>query len=240
MFNKEKNEFLISNISKKTLHYLLLKISNICDCEFNSDDWDAVFFGVDNCFCSENNWFEYQFSCVEPLIFYVCLKHDQDLYSIKFSSVAHEKELFYKIDSFVQILKEFEQGEESLEKFIINIFDNIVYPGDRNIIGCTDEHFTECSECRECYHFFKGKKWLEILDNAELPVGTAGLSFLSKRARLYFYPAYLLKSLRTMDSLYIADALNDGEANKYDTLQKETISFIKELTYGYPIRYVSK
>jgi len=83
-------------------------------------------------------------------------------------------------------------SKQLIEKIYI-AFENVNYPGDKNIInnpgrGCLEHDETEA--------FFKGKTWKDLTKpDVSLPVNYADMNFLSSAAWRYYLPAYLIQAL---------------------------------------------
>jgi hypothetical protein len=89
--------------------------------------------------------------------------------------------------------------EESREDYsplverIKQVFADVPYPGDDNIIG-TPEHVAVCDECSGLHDALAGRRWPELIDDEEASGHVDhAMSFFSPAGWHYYLPAYLIQ-----------------------------------------------
>jgi hypothetical protein len=99
---------------------------------------------------------------------------------------------------------------------IKQVFANVPYPGDDNIIS-TPEHVAVCGECNGLYKALVGRQWTELIDDNDSSGHVShAMSFFSSAGWQYYLPAYLIQSimLRRFSSLYFQPR-SDPELDEY-------------------------
>ncbi len=79
---------------------------------------------------------------------------------------------------------------ENLKSLIRTAFQDVEYPGDDNIAGCSR---IGCDDCDPLAAHFKGTTWQE--HTLQTLAGFYELGFLYRRALHYYLPAYMLAEL---------------------------------------------
>src|SRR5262245_41068052 len=100
--------------------------------------------------------------------------------------------------------QEIDNACSTLIERIREVFADVPYPGDDKIIGSA-EHISACGECGGLQKALSGRKWAELINDAESSgYVSQGMSFFSAAAWQYYVPAYLIQSikLRRFSSLY--------------------------------------
>lgn len=92
------------------------------------------------------------------------------------------------------------QLSETVHMFLRALLGNTGRPYFDELLACTPEHLTTCPECREAFENFVGKTWDAPLRGWEVPAGFADISLLSRRAKVYFTPAYALAATANRDT----------------------------------------
>jgi hypothetical protein len=79
----------------------------------------------------------------------------------------------------------------------IEFIDNS-YPNEEILVN--KNHIENCGDCINSQNYFKGKKWMELIDDDKV-VGL-NINFLTHNAWHYFLPAYLIANIKR-DYFYI-------------------------------------
>ncbi len=93
---------------------------------------------------------------------------------------------------------------------IREVFGDVPYPGDQNIIS-TPDHVQSCGECSLLYHALVGKRWTELSeDDSSSGYISHAMSFFTAAGWHHYLPAYLIQSinLRRFSSMYFGPRFN--------------------------------
>ena len=149
-----------------------------------------------------------------------------------FLTVPTDGRTVEKIGAITRIMQCFENAGDTqdLEILIRAAFIEYQLSDQERVINCNLDHLAWCVECQEAQAYFRGKLWTALLDeDKELPQSVSGLECLTLGARRYFFPAYLLKSMREKDVHLLSIALHAVGGETWTPLQEELIEFVKSL-----------
>src|SRR5215208_1868092 len=110
-----------------------------------------------------------------------------------------------------------EEGESredysALVERIKQVFADVPYPGDDNIIS-TPEHVAVCDECSGLRDALVGRRWPELVDDDDASGYVShAMSFFSPAGWHYYLPAYLIQRInrRRFSSLLLRPTTNPG------------------------------
>ena len=87
------------------------------------------------------------------------------------------------------------EDNSALVERIKQVFADVPYPSDDNIIG-TPEHVAVCDECSGLHRALAGRRWPELIEDEDASghVGHA-MSFFSAADGHYYLPAYLVQRI---------------------------------------------
>jgi hypothetical protein len=111
---------------------------------------------------------------------------------------------------------------------IREVFADVPYPGDENIIS-TPDHVQSCGECSRLYHALVGKRWTELTeDNSSSGYISHAMSFFTAAGWHHYLPAYLIQSinLRRFSSLYFRPSFNAGWNERIKRLSPEQCKMV--------------
>ena len=113
-------------------------------------------------------------------------------------------------------LKEGGEDYSALVERIRQVFAEVPYPGDDNIIG-TPEHVAVCDECSGLHEVLVGRRWPGLVDDEEASGHVShAMSFFSPAGWHYYLPAYLIQRInrRQFSSIHFCPT-TDPELREY-------------------------
>ncbi len=169
---------------------------------YNADEWDtdAVKFGLENTKESENQWFQY------PLIGQITLELS---YASGSNNIIHVRgdvpaQIIPNIQAVLVILQvHCAEGEtDDVEGLVVDAFKSSVRP--KWLLGCSP------AECRRSYFeyskilkAFSDMEWRDLTRENNRPPLNSDLYLLNEQSLQYFYPAYLIASLRDWNAIWV-------------------------------------
>lgn len=208
---------ILEYIPKEKIIYFLIKIAKLISYPIDELDIDTVNEGISDLNCNKD-CFKYCFTSNDEINFAICINGGSDNYKVKIKSNHLISERILAISKISHVSN---SDLNYFKSIVLDEFKSFIYPGDENIVFCSGD------ECEDCEDFFIGKNWNELI-NKNLPLGYAGPSFLSKSARKYYFPAYLIKAFESKDKWYLEYSLDDSEFKELNTMQKELVLYVKE------------
>jgi hypothetical protein len=175
---------------------------------FGDADWDAIECGLLGTSAERQQWYDYALFGDDIARLNVARIEGTSLVAVK---VAVPEALVEDTIALASVLRYYDRGRPDLglANLVIAEFADLPMPKRGRLLACTREHLSQCSECQETRLTFSGKRWTDFATSSwNVPTGYAHIAFLSKEAKRYFFPAYLLAAAYRRDWDALDDALH--------------------------------
>lgn len=213
-------------ILQDNLRLFLERGSALIAYPFDESDWDAVRFGARETNIARNEWYEYELFGEPSVKFAFAEQGDRRCVRVH---IETSDSVLTRLAALARIMQCYEETSAALEILTQSAFLETQEPFQGKLMSCAPEHLAICEECQEAQEFFSGKRWIDLLQgDYRLPWGWADAVFLSKEARRYFFPAYLVSAIHNKDDNE-TDALDYAlklvEQENWTPLQQALIEF---------------
>ncbi len=118
---------------------------------------------------------------------------------------------------------------QELKSLIREAFEDVEYPGDDHIAGCSR---IGCDDCEPLAAHFKGTTWQE--HTLQTLAGYDGIGFFHTRARHYYLPAYMLAEIQNAelpeeesDALPNLNIAYQFISDEHESIQEERRNFLR-------------